>query len=243
MSTGSPAVSASDQGDQGGPPSVIRMRDLNASVSRDFGVCQGERVSFEIERMILDEVNSQELGFPISGAELSKRLGLNPREVLAAAHELERKMRIGHNIFTVANEYTSGRQTDFIMSLEPNTAFDDPTEIEIRIGGPQNFDADQVAAIRGLKSTLEAQGYAVKFPRLITASVTIATFEAIGYYVALRAGEELTKTTIQDLINAAKSAFKRARATKSDEPKRTCTVFIADKHNRATLHEFEIEGD
>jgi hypothetical protein len=152
-------------------------------------------------------------------------------------------MRIGRNVSTVVNEYDSQQRiTDFYMSLETNEAFDDPTTITIRISGSRNFDDDQMAAIAGLKHTLEAKGYKVRFPRVITASVTLNMFEAIGFYVAVRAGEELTNRTIKEILDAGIGAFKRARA-KKDEPKRTRKIIIVDEKGNEKIHEVEIEDD
>ncbi|MDC9004088.1 hypothetical protein [Mycobacterium marinum] len=77
-------------------------------------------MSVEIEREILEALNVDPVGLPISGRQLADKLGRSASDVCAAARELERKMRTGRYIFTIADVSSQGVKTDFLLQLIDN---------------------------------------------------------------------------------------------------------------------------
>lgn len=194
-------------------------------------------MSAEVEREILAEINAHKLGLPISGHQLARKLGRSPDELFEAAQELERKMRIGRYIFTMAEEYSGGVRTDFLMSLEESSNQGEGIKVTLRIAGPQNFDEEQTAAIASILQTLKSRGYDVNRRRQFTASAGQSALELIALYVAGRTEGKITDKVLDELFKIVAERVKRL----SSKVRRR--VVIVDEETNETLRDTEISDD
>lgn len=102
--------------------------------------------------------------------------------------------------------------------------------VQVRIPGSQKFTSEQTDAIRDLLSDLESGGYAAKFPRVVTASATVATLSVVGLYIANKVGDKALGVSVDKLLDIgiawAKRQFKKHPRGKCAKPRTTKVVIF-----------------
>src|ERR1700739_5001478 len=118
--------------------------------------------------------------------------------------------------------------------------------VQVRIPGSQKFTPEQQDAIRDLLSDLEDGGYDATYPRVITASATLATLGLVGLYIAEKVGDKALGLSVDKLLDIgvawAKRQFKKHPRQRGDDKQRTTRVIIYGP-NRKPLKEIKVVED
>lgn len=94
---------------------------------------------------------------------------------------------------------------------------------------------------------LEAGGYDATYPRVITASVTIATLSTVGLYIANKIGDKTLGISVDTLlgiaIDWAERQFKKNPRQKGDDKPRRTRIVVFYGPDRKPLKEIEVVED
>ncbi|MDA2890992.1 hypothetical protein PDG61_08725 [Mycolicibacterium sp. BiH015] len=204
----------------------------------------------ETQRVVLNELNSHELGFPVSGRNIAEKHSLEFSEIVTAAGELERKSRIGHYPITVISETDSlNNLRDVLISMERIEQLREKHELTLRIAGVQNFDADQYAAIESLHLQFESRGYAFRMPRLITASAAQSLFEVVSIYLAMKTVDKATDRALDkafdEIIEVTSRTIKRLHqlCRSKFQHRQTTTIIVIDAETNEEIGRVEIKDE
>lgn len=134
----------------------------------------------------------------------------------------------------------------------------DKPSVQVRVPGSQKFTPEQTEAIAELLSDLREDGYDATYPRIITASATLATLEVVGIYIAARGSKRIIDKVTDDsadwLVDTAeellakgiawaRKIFAKNPRQDHDEPPRTTRVIIFGPDKRPLKSVEVVEDD
>lgn len=207
-------------------------------------------MDYDAQRAVLEELKSHDLGFPVSARQIATERGMDFGEVVAAAIELERKMRIGHYMLSVINEYGPGEVlNDTYISMAKLDKLREKEDLTLRISGPQKFSPEQQAAIESLRTQFEGLGYSFHMPRVITASATWNAFEIVMIYLGMKAIDKATDRAvdkaIDEVIAVTTRTVKRLHQICRDkfQHEQSTTIIVINDDTKDEIARVEIVDD